>query len=170
MAVILETPRLQLRRMTEADADHLVALNRNTNVMRYILTEPPVTTREEALVALRDRIFPQYALAGTCGRWACIDKGTGAFLGWCGVKYIEADGEYDIGYRFLEEHWGKGFATEAAAGVCELARRHLAGKRVVAKAMRGNAASRRVLEKIGMTFEGMADDGGVEVAVYVLAT
>jgi ribosomal-protein-alanine N-acetyltransferase len=166
MTAKLETARLLLREMTEDDADHLLALGRNPNVMRFIPGEPPVTTREDALAVLRERVFPQYAMG--LGRWACIVKSSGDFIGWCGVKHMPGD-EYDVGYRFFEEHWGKGYATEAASVVCEFAREHLRGKRVVGKAVHDNHASRRVLEKIGMTFEGEEESDGCRLAVYVLA-
>jgi RimJ/RimL family protein N-acetyltransferase len=165
-AAILETSRLLLREMTEADAEHLLALGRNPNVMRYIPGEPPVTSLDDALVVLRERVFPQYAHG--IGRWACIEKTSGAFIGWCGVKYIAEDDEYDVGYRFFEEHWGNGYATESASAVCELARRHLVGKRVVGKALRDNAASRRVLEKIGLVYEGEVETEFGPTSVYVL--
>ena len=167
MATMLETRRLLLREMTEADAGHLFALNQNPNVTRYIVGEPPLTTREQALAVLRERVFPQYALG--LGRWACIEKRSGDFIGWCGVKHLPEDGEYDLGYRFFEQHWGQGYATEAASAVCDFARQHLSGKRVVGKAMRDNRASRRVLEKIGLVFEGDVESEGCQLAVYVLA-
>jgi RimJ/RimL family protein N-acetyltransferase len=164
--IVLETPRLLLRQMTEADAGALVALNRNPNVMRYILSEPPTRTEEDALSALHERIFPQYALG--LGRWACIEKSSGAFLGWCGLKYLAEEGEYDLGYRFAEEHWGKGYATEAASATRDYARKVLSGKRVVGKAACDNVASCRVLSKIGLTFEGHEEHDGLTIAVYVL--
>lgn len=163
---MLETRRLLLREMTEADAENLFALNQNPNVTRYILGEPPLTTREQALAILRERVFPQYAHG--LGRWACIEKSSGDFIGWCGVKHVPEEGEYDLGYRFFEQHWGKGYATEAASAVCEFARRQLHGKRVVGKAMLDNRASRRVLEKIGLVFEGDVEEEGCQLAVYVL--
>lgn len=165
-ATILETARLLLREMTEADAEHLLALGRNPNVMRYIPGEPPVTTLDDALTALRERVFPQYARG--LGRWACIEKTSGAFIGWCGIKHMADDDEYDIGYRFFEEHWQKGYATESARAVCDFARRRLAGRRVLGKAVRDNVASRHVLEKIGLVYEGEETDEGAPVAVYVL--
>ncbi len=164
MKTIAETARLVLREMTEADAEHLVLLGRNPNVMRFIPGEPPVETHADALAVVRERIFPQYALG--LGRWACIEKATGAYLGWCGIK--EIDGEYDIGYRFFEHHWGKGYATEAAIATRDFARAHLRGKRVVGKALVGNAASRRVLEKIGLVYEKEEEREGERAAVYVL--
>jgi RimJ/RimL family protein N-acetyltransferase len=166
MSVILETPRLLLREMIEADAPQLFALGQNPNVMRYIPGEPPVTSHEDALGVLRQRVFPQYALG--LGRWACVAKGDGAFLGWCGVKYIEEDGEYDLGYRFFEAHWGNGYATEAAHATCGFARERLRGKRVVGKAVHDNRASRRVLEKVGLVYEGESTAAGCLWAVYSL--
>ena len=161
---ILETERLLLREMTEDDAEHLVELNRNPNVMRYIPGEPPTNTRADALAVIRERIFPQYALG--LGRWACIVKASGDFVGWCGVK--EVGGEYDIGYRFMETHWGLGYATESARAVVGFARKHLAGRRVVGKAMTENRASRHVLEKIGLILEGTVSEDGLLLAVYIL--
>jgi [ribosomal protein S5]-alanine N-acetyltransferase len=166
MKTVLETERLILREMTEDDAGNLFELNQNPNVMRYIPGEPPVTSRDDALAVLRERVFPQYARR--LGRWACIVKATGEFIGWSGVKHIPEDGEYDVGYRFLEPHWGKGYATESARAVLAYARQHLAGERVVGKAMLENRASRHVLEKIGLVFEGNAEEEGVQFAVYVM--
>jgi ribosomal-protein-alanine N-acetyltransferase len=164
--IMLETQRLILREMTEADAADLFALAQNPNVTRYIPGEPPLVTYEQALAVLRERVFPQYALG--LGRWACVEKSSGAFIGWSGIKHIPDDGEYDVGYRFFEEHWGKGYATEAGTAVCEFARRELRGNRVVGKAMLENRASRHVLEKLGMVYERDAEEDGCVVAVYVL--
>jgi ribosomal-protein-alanine N-acetyltransferase len=167
MNVIAETPRLILREMTEADAGHLLALNQNPNVMRYIVGEPPLTTHAEALAVLHERVFPQYARG--LGRWACIARNSTDFLGWCGIKHVPEADEYDIGYRFFEPYWGQGYATEAAAAARDFALRHLPGKRVVGRAMRENVASRRVLEKIGMVFAGEAETNGGHEAIYVLS-
>jgi ribosomal-protein-alanine N-acetyltransferase len=167
MTTILETPRLLLRQMTEADAGNVFALAQNPHVTRYILGEPRLTSLEEALAVLRERVFPQYALG--LGRWACIEKRSGDFVGWCGVKHVPEDDEYDVGYRFFEACWGQGYATEAARGACDFARTHLPGKRVVGKAMRDNLASRRVLEKCGLVYEGEVVSECSVLAVYVLA-
>ncbi len=166
MNVMLETPRLLLREMTEADADEVLRLSANPNVRRYIPGEPPPTNRDEALKILRELVFPQYP--ARLGRWACVRKEDGAFLGWCGVKHVVDAGEYDLGYRFLEEHWGRGYASEAAAAVLAYARRELAGKRVVGRAMVENRASVRVLEKIGLVYEGEERDEYGRLAVYVM--
>ena len=166
MTTILETKRLVLREMTEADAGGLLALNQNPNVTRYILGESPVTELSQALAILRERVFPQYARG--LGRWACIEKSNGDFIGWSGIKHLPETGEYDIGYRLFEHHWGKGYATEAANAVCVFARQRLPFERVIGTAMLDNRGSRRVLEKVGLVFERVVGAPGEQLAIYVL--
>jgi GNAT acetyltransferase-like protein len=101
--MILPTARLLFREMTEADAEHLVRLGHNPNVTKY-LSDPPPAAVEEALQVLKTVIFPQYA--NRIGRWAVIRSDTRAFIGWCGLKYHADVNEYDLGYRYFEEHWG----------------------------------------------------------------
>ncbi len=165
MKTVLETERLILREMTEADADNLFALGQ-PKITRYIPGEPPMKSRDDALAVMRERIFPQYRHG--LGRWACILKEGGDFIGWCGVKHLSESDEYDIGYRFLEQFWGKGYATEAAGATLDFSRRNLAGKRVVGRAMPANNASIHVLEKIGLVLEGDAEEEGHLVTIYVM--
>ena len=164
---ILETARLRLREMVEADVHDVYLLNSSPNVMRYLGAERPLSSLDEALMLLRERIFPQYQSYGV-GRGAVILKDNGLFIGWCGLKYQPAANEYDLGYRFIQNYWGKGYATEAARGVLEYCRQHLMGKRIVGKALLENVGSIRVLEKIGMQFERTEEDGDGTVAVYSL--
>ncbi len=165
--LILQTERLLLREMTEADAEHLVRLGQNPNVTRHLPDTPPVGI-EEAVRILRTVILPQYAMR--IGRWAVIRRDSGEFLGWCGLKYYADANEYDLGYRYFQEHWVQGYATEAAHAVLEYGLAHLRNARIVGKAMAGNVASRRVLEKIGLAFEGYVTEDCGEVAVYALTT
>ncbi len=89
-----------------------------------------------------------------------IEKATGQLIGECGVQPMELKGpQVEIGYRFRESAWGQGFATEMAAAVKYAALRPkedggLGLPRLIAVTYPENAASRRVLEKIGMTFVG----------------
>jgi RimJ/RimL family protein N-acetyltransferase len=163
----LETERLVLREMTEADAGHLVRLGQNPNVTRY-LPEPQLAGVAEALRLLQTVIFPQYV--NRVGRWAVVLRETGEFMGWCGLKYYADVDEYDLGYRFFEEHWGHGYATEAARAVLRYGIERWRGARIVGKAIVENLASRRVLEKIGLTFESYITEECGEVAVYSFTT
>jgi RimJ/RimL family protein N-acetyltransferase len=164
---VLQTERLLLREMTEADAEHLVRLGWNPNVSKYLPDHPPASV-EEAVRLLRTVIFPQYARR--VGRWAVVRRDTGEFIGWCGLKHYADANEYDLGYRYFEEHWGQGYATEAAQAVLRYGVERLRGARIVGKAMVGNAGSRRVLEKVGLAFESYTVEDCGEVAVYSLTT
>ena len=89
MHIILQTPRLILRRFTEADAPLLVQLNSNPEVLKY-LHEPPLVTKDQALHILNTIILPQYK--NNLGRWAIHLKTTNGFIGWCGLKYLAEAG------------------------------------------------------------------------------
>jgi [ribosomal protein S5]-alanine N-acetyltransferase len=84
MHIVFETPRLTLRRFTQADAVLVQQLNSNPNVLKY-LDEPPLETVEQALHILNTIIVPQYN--NNLGRWAIHVKTTNEFIGWCGLKY-----------------------------------------------------------------------------------
>lgn len=163
--IILETDRLCLREMTEDDAAHIFKLNSNPNVVRYV-GEPTLNSEEEALNILRTHVFPQYH-THRVGRWAVILKETSAFIGWSGLKFLAKEQEYDLGYRFLEEYWGRGYATEAAQAVLDYGRQNFPGARIVGKAMVENHASTHVLEKIGMRLEGYSQEHDGTAVVYI---
>jgi len=94
------------------------------------------------------------------GRWAVHAKPSLEFIGWCGLKKRPERNEIDLGYRFLKSTWGKGYATEAAFACIKYGFEKLGLKRIVGRAMPGNIASLKVLEKCGMTYigEDMVDD------------
>lgn len=152
--------------MSEADAPDVYRLNSDPEVVRYV-GEPVLTGTEQALEVLRSIILPQYRHG--VGRWAVVSKETGLFAGWCGLRYYPEKDEYDLGFRFLREHWGKGYATESAKAVLEFARERLPGRRIVGKALLENTGSIKVLEKIGMRLEGHGWDHDGRIAIYVLS-
>ena len=160
----LQTERLVLRDLSAADAEALVRLNEHPNVERFT-GDPPLPDVAAAIEVLDRRILPQYRDHGV-GRWAVERRSDGAFLGWAGLKYLADRGEYDLGYRLMPEAWGQGYATEAAAAVLAYART-LPGARIIAQVVIANAASVRVLEKIGMVRERELDDPLGPMAIYV---
>jgi RimJ/RimL family protein N-acetyltransferase len=165
-ALPIQTTRLLLRELTEADADAVYLLNRNPEVVRY-LGEPVLQNPEHALAILRSHILPQYRLYGV-GRFAVIQQSDGAFVGWCGLKYSAELAEYDLGYRLHSQHWGLGYATEAARAVLEWARQALPPTaRIVGRVHVDNAASARVLQKLGLRFESeRAESDGLLAVTY----
>jgi RimJ/RimL family protein N-acetyltransferase len=157
VTTILTTPRLRLRLFTDSDVDaqHLVDLNANPAVTRYV-GEGPVDL-ETARGVLHDRILAQHARHGV-GRWAVERLDDGAFLGWCGFRSDADVDRYDLGYRFLEPAWGQGIATEAALACMAWADRELAGREIVGRARIENTASLRILERCGGVDIGTEED------------
>lgn len=152
MQIFLETERLVLRRFTAADLDNLVALDGDPAVMRFLTGGRP-TPREEierdflpAFLRYRDR-FEGY------GFWAAIEKATGDFLGWFHFRPAEGrpPDEPELGYRLHRSAWGKGYGTEGSRALIRKGFTEHGVRRVVAETMAVNTASRRVMEKAGLT-------------------
>jgi len=164
MHIILQTPRLYLRTFTEADAALVQQLSNEPGILQYI-PEPVLETEEQALKILTEIILPQYEKK--LGRWAVHLRETDAFVGWCGLKWLEETDEIDLGYRFKTSAWGKGYATEAAKATLDYGLNKLMLKKITAHAHVDNIASQKVLEKIGMQYVGEGIDGGLPVKGYL---
>lgn len=148
----LDTARLRLRPFTDADADHLYALHSDTDVMRY-WDSPPWTdpARSGRFIATCGRIQDE----GSGARVAIDRVSDGAFVGWCGLTSWNPEfRSASLGYVLDKSAWGHGYATEAAHAVLTWAFDALDLNRVQAEADTRNAASGRVLEKLGFVREG----------------
>lgn len=157
-----ETERLRHRAMTVDDAEAFFALNSLPAVMRYT-GETPVASVEEARAAIA--AYPDFETVGF-GRWACVSKATGEVIGFCGLKYLDELDAVDVGYRFLPECWGRGLATEACAATLDFAFETIGLEEVIALVLPDNAASVRVLEKVGMEPAGQVEFDGLTALRY----
>jgi len=149
MFIVIETPRLILRRFTIDDAALIQQLNSDPEVLKY-LHEPPLETIEQAEHILNTVILPQYE--NNLGRWAIHTKDNNEFIGWCGLKHRPELDEIDLGYRLKKSAWGKGFAKEAAQHTLEHGLKKLQLPIITGRAHIENTASLKILEKIGMQF------------------
>jgi RimJ/RimL family protein N-acetyltransferase len=119
--IFIETPRLLLREIISDDIHRIFLLDSNPEVMKYIGVKP-VTEIEAAEETIR-KIRKQNQENGIA-RWAVVEKESNLLIGWSGLKFLTEPlngfkNVYELGYRFLPEYWGKGFATEAAEAVLE---------------------------------------------------
>jgi len=148
----LETERLLLRRFTHDDVDNLYDLDSDPEVMRYV-TGGATTPREVVERVDLPAFMSYYDRVDGYGFWAAIDKTTDRFLGWFHLRPQEGDplDQPELGYRLRREVWGMGYATEGARALIRKGFTDLGAQRVVALAFRDNLASRRVMEKSGMT-------------------
>lgn len=149
MNIILETERFYFRQFTEADAGLFLELNSNPAVVKYV-HEAPIADEAAALKVITEIIQPQYI--NGIGRWAMHLKENNEFIGWCGLKYIKELDETDLGYRFFEHCWGKGYATEAARATLRYGFDQMHIDEIIGRAHIDNIASWKVLEKIGMQY------------------
>lgn len=150
----IETERLILRELLLSDVDGMFELDSNPNVHLF-LGNKPVKDIQESVDQIKN-IQQQYKDFGI-GRWAVILKETNEFLGWSGIKFITNEINnhkdfYEIGYRFIEKHWGKGYATEAGKAFIDYAFNDMKIDAVYAYADEGNENSRRILEKLGLRY------------------
>lgn len=149
-----ETERFLLRELLPADADGLFEMDADPEVHRY-LGNNPVTDKGQIMDAI-SFIRQQYKDNGI-GRWAIVDKETGEFMGWGGLKFVTEPTHnhcnyYDLGYRLLKKHWGKGIGTEVAKASLEYAFEVLNTEAVYAMVDCENNASENILRKVGMQF------------------
>jgi RimJ/RimL family protein N-acetyltransferase len=150
MATILKTPRILLRPWRREDYAPYAALNADPEVRRYW---PSTLTREESdeqADHLR-RHIEQHDF----GFWAAEAPGVAPFVGFIGIKPVEPDLPFapaiEIGWRLAREYWGRGYATEGARAVLADGFQRLGLREIVAYAVAENMASRRVMERVGMT-------------------
>jgi [ribosomal protein S5]-alanine N-acetyltransferase len=150
MKVILETERLWLRELTPDDFDAMFAIFGDAETMLYY----PQAYRRETLEAAMQRQFESYAENGY-GLWALILKSTNQFIGDCGLLTQEVDGvqELEVGYHVNRQHWGQGFAPEAAKACFDYAFDMLGRQRMISMIRPENLPSRRVAEKNGLQIE-----------------
>jgi RimJ/RimL family protein N-acetyltransferase len=145
MRASFETARLSLSLAREADRENLIALERDTEVMRFLNGGRPA--REDGADDGAGFLAPR---GGESDIWAAVETRSGAFVGWFSLRRVR-EGVGELGYRLRRDAWGWGLATEGATA---LVARGFADKdlaRIVATTMAIHTASRRVLEKTGLT-------------------
>ncbi|MEZ0129181.1 GNAT family N-acetyltransferase [Flavobacterium sp. LBUM151] len=151
----IETERLLLRELNLSDAAGMFELDSNPNVHLF-LGKKPVKNIDESILQIKN-IQQQYKDFGI-GRWAVVLKETNEFLGWSGIKFITNEINnhkdfYEIGYRFIEKHWGRGYASEAGKAFIEYTFNEMKVDCLYAYADEGNENSRKVLEKLGFQYK-----------------
>jgi RimJ/RimL family protein N-acetyltransferase len=151
---MIETDRLLLRRWRDDDLDALAAMHADPEVMRYVGDGRPHSREQSAASLAR---YEQGWQARGFGLFAVELRADGAFVGWVGLAVPEFLPEVmpavEIGWRLARPHWGAGIATEAAREVLRFAFDYARVPRLVSICHVDNAASARVMTKLGMTEE-----------------
>lgn len=157
MTFHLETNRLILRELRETDINGIFELDSTPEVHKY-LGNRTISTKDEALKIIKF-IQKQYDELGI-GRLACIEKETGNFIGWSGLKLNTGEKEQlnghknfiDIGYRFIPKYWQKGYGYESATACLDFGFNQMNYEKIYGCALANNIGSNKILKKIGLKF------------------
>ncbi len=149
MSIILATKRLVLRRLSVDDSDFIVRLVNTPGWLKFI-GDRNIHTKKQAATYLQNGPLKSYVENGF-GLWlVMLKKGKNA-IGMCGMIKREHLSGPDIGFAFLPEYHGKGYAQESVKGVIAHAKKKLKLPFVLAIVMPSNTASIHVLEKAGLS-------------------
>lgn len=151
MAFTLETERLQLREFTPEDAGYAL---RQLNEPSFIenIADRGVRDLEQARAYLLNGPMSGYEQHGY-GLWAVVEKASDRIIGMCGLIQRPNLAHPDLGYAFLPEYFGKGFAFEACTASIAAASRNFGMPRLLAIVNPDNMASRRLLKKLGFRLQ-----------------
>lgn len=162
----LETERLVIRPFKVTDFDeHYAAVFSDPMVMRYLPGGKPIP-EEQARSAI-SRFMESWETKGY-GLAAVFRKDDNRLIGHCGLQNLDGTYDTEIAYALAPHCWGMGYATEAAKASRDFGFNGLNLDRIVAIAAHENAPSRRVIEKLGMTYERDDRFFDLDVAFYGL--
>jgi ribosomal-protein-alanine N-acetyltransferase len=164
--IVLETDRLMLRKLSVEDAPFILELVNEPAFLRFI-GDKGVRTLDDARNYILEGPVDSYDRLGF-GLYLVELKENAIAIGMCGLIKRETLEDVDIGYAFLPEFWGKGYAYEAAAAVMAFGESAFGLQRIVAVVSSENYSSIKVLEKIGLRFERMIRlfEGDEEIKLF----
>ena len=149
---LLATERLLLRRWQDSDREPFARMNADPLVMEFFASR---LSRDES-DALVDRIEAHFEKHGF-GLWAAELRRDGTFIGFIGLDIPRFEAHFtpcvEIGWRLAAEYWGQGLAAEGAGAVADYAFKSLGLEKIVATTVPANRRSRRVMEKLGMSYD-----------------
>ena len=153
--VIFETDRLIVRQYVfETDDENFFLLNGDEEIMRYIRAPKPKQECDDFL----KQIIEAYKVNPLIGRWAAIEKATKIFVGSFAIIPIEGTKDIQLGYAFLKEYWGKGFASELTKEGLKYYFKKTNEDHIYAIAEKDNIASHKVLLKNGFVSDGTKNE------------
>ncbi|WP_079479067.1 GNAT family N-acetyltransferase [Halobacillus salinus] len=162
----IESRRLTFRKYNDDDFGFLWSLLSDQEMVRYI--GKGQTKDEQDARDFWNWINSTYGRGPDMGLMVLENKQDLTLIGHAGLVPQTIDGveELEVGYWISRDHWGNGYATEAAQTLREYGHRILGKERLISLIQPGNKASIRVAEKIGMDFDRGVDMDGIEVHIY----
>ena len=156
--IILETERLTIRQMNEADAEFILRLLNEPSFLRFI-GDKGVRSIDDAQAYILNGPVASYQQNGF-GLYLVELRGTNTPIGMCGLLKRKVLADADIGFAFVPEFWNKGYALESASAVMVYGKDVLKLPRIVAITNKDNDASAKLLEKLDMRFDRLITFAG----------
>jgi ribosomal-protein-alanine N-acetyltransferase len=166
--IVLETSRLRLRPFAETDASAHAALYADPEVTRFLPGGPFAADAVQARSARSLARFYEHWSCHGWGVWAVVDKRSDRLIGQCGLNHLPDGSDVELLYALVRSHWGHGLAAEAGAAALEHGFTSVGLDRIVAVTRPDHTASRRVMERLGMAYEGERDAFGMHLVCYAL--
>lgn len=163
----IETERLQLRDLADADLAALHRVYGDAETMRHVGRTRQPTADLEATGRVLAWLRRHADLHGF-SIWALDERDGEPVVGVAGLAWVEGHGpEVEAAYVLRRDRWGRGYATEALREILRIGHEELGLERIVALAYPGNDASRRVMEKAGMRADGTVEAYGSTLTRHV---
>jgi ribosomal-protein-alanine N-acetyltransferase len=164
MNVVLNTGRLKLRPIEQSDVDALHALWTDPDVRRYLWADQ-ILPREQ-VADIVDKSVASFAQEGF-GFFAMeLTDQSGEVIGFCGHRRSGEQDQVELLYGIHPRYWGAGLVAEAAREVLQFGFENCGFDTVVAATDTPNQQSVRVLQKLGMTFEGRREFHGLDTVFF----
>ena len=162
--VAFETERLVVRRLRRDDLDDFARLCGDPEIIRYMDNGEPLS--RERTASWIEITLENYEIRGW-GTFGVTMKSSDRLIGFAGyARPSDRPGVVEIIYAFEPEQWGNGYATEVARGLIDYGFGACKMERIEATVDPANAASRRVLEKIGMRYDERFESGDGELTDF----
>ena len=135
-------------------------------VTRFLPSQGKPVSRQNTEKAIAS--FVDHWQSKHYGVWEVLDNKTGLMIGYCGLRYLEEIDDTEVLYGLAKDYWGKGIATQAVRAAIAYGFEQAALGRIVALSFPENKASRRVMEKAGLRYEGRISVFGLEAVCYAI--
>ncbi len=159
----VQTSHLTLRPLKDADAGVLHRIYQSEGVLRYFPNPiPPTLEKVQRFIARQQVHWEKYGY----GDWGVVPGCESEIIGWAGLQYLPELDETEVGFLLGRPFWGKGYATEGALASLQFGFEHYSLDHIIALVHPDNLASRRVIEKCGMSYMENLSLWGIELMRY----
>jgi RimJ/RimL family protein N-acetyltransferase len=156
----LHTSRLTLRPLAPADAEILFNIYQVDGVLKYFPNpHPPPLIKVQRFITDQESHWTQH----NCGNWGILPNNVHSIIGWAGLQFLPETNEFEIGYLLDRASWGQGYATESALASLAYGFDHLKLDQIIALVHPENTASRKVVDKCGMSWVDSKIYFGIEL-------